>query len=67
MAAQLYVFETTLPNGTCVLGSAGLPYRDMVNLETFYTDSVTCIVPATVRVARLKIVTPLSKKIPNTN
>ena len=62
MPNQLYVFETILPNGIRVSGSAGLPYDDMNNLKTYYDSAVTRIIPMNEKSDRLKIVTPLSPK-----
>ena len=65
MSEKLYVFETVLSNGTCVLGKAGLPYDDMVKLrermvklrERMADDSakVPRIVPAPDNTRRLDV------------
>ncbi len=62
MSSQLYVFETVLPSGYRVVGSAGLPKSDMVNLMTFYNDKVTRIIPMVNGTSRLKIVEPVRIK-----
>lgn len=58
MSEELYVFETVLSNGTCVLGKAGLPYDDMVKLRERMADDsakVTRIVPAPDNTRRLDV------------
>lgn len=62
MSEPLYVFETVLSNGTCVVGGAGLPHDDMANLKTFYATKVTRIVPAPDNTPRLDVMTPVSPK-----
>ena len=62
MSSPLYVFETILPSGYRVVGSAGLPKSDMANLMTFYNNKVTRIVPMVNGTSRLKILTPISEK-----
>ena len=56
MSEQLYVFETTFPNGTVIAGKAGLPYKYMVDQKQYYTfEYTTRIVPAPANTPRLKI------------
>lgn len=58
MSEKLYVFETVLSNGTCVLGKAGLPYDDMVKLRECMSDDsakVPRIVPAPDNTRRLDV------------
>lgn len=62
MPAQLYVFETTLSNGTRAVGTAGLPYHDMLNLQTFYADVTSRIVEARANTDHLKVKTPVAPK-----
>ena len=62
MSSQLYVFETILPSGYRVVGSAGLSKTDMMNLMTFYNNKVTRIVPMVNGTSRLKIVEPVRIK-----
>ena len=62
MSTQLYVFETISPTGYHIVGTAGLPKRDMLNLMTFYNDKVTRIIPMVNGTSRLKILTPISEK-----
>lgn len=61
-SSQLYVFETTMPNGFIVRGSAGLSLQDMESLKTFYSDTVSGIVLATNNTPQLKIHTPVVPK-----
>ena len=62
MSTQLYVFETISPTGYHIVGTAGLPKRDMLNLMTFYNNKVTRIVYAPGCSSRAKIVTPVCRK-----
>ena len=62
MSSPLYVFETILPSGYRVVGSAGLPKSDMANLMTFYNNKVTRIIPMVNGTSRLKIVEPVRIK-----
>lgn len=63
MSPQLYyVFETILPNGYRVVGTAGLPKSDMENLMTFYNGTVTRIVQMVSGTSRLNIVVPVLRK-----
>ena len=57
MPGKLYVFETICQNGFRVTGTSGLPYHDMVRLQTFYKG----IVPAPTVTSRLNIKTPIVK------
>ena len=59
---KLYVFETITANGTRIVGTAGLPYSDMLTLQAFYNHLVTRIVPADASASRLKIKTPIRSK-----
>lgn len=61
MSDKLYVFETICQNGFRVTGTSGLPYHDMVRLQTFYNGIVSDIVPAPTGTSRLNIKTPIVK------
>jgi len=62
MSTPLYVFETIAPTGYRIVGTAGLPKRDMLNLMTFYNGEVTCTVPAPDCSSHVKVVIPISKR-----
>ena len=58
MSPPLYVFETVLSDGSRTQGTAGLPYNDMVRLQSYYVGVV--IVNAPAGTPRLQIVSPVS-------
>ena len=58
---KLYVFETTLPNGSVTTGTAGLPYNEMVKYREFL-QCKPLIVFAPTGTPLIQVVLPISRK-----